>query len=719
MSSSAIVVNTTTLVNPNGAATDYCLYALDPFGTQLYAGGWLNGENASPSNPNGTGLDRIYVSSSDTLDDFSQVTWTISQAPGTWNDAYTSTLYDEGFDAASNSYVLQPYYGPGEALDGSIYYQVNDPTVVAEGANLVMFMTAVPNQNEYSSTTTVEPNGNPNYQIGWCQIGYAVSSNDGATWTWEGTLPLLQADGTPLLAPVLLAFPTDPTVQYPLDADGNSSPTAVFNASTGLDLWYTNLTDNGSLATSGTPVLWLSSENRDGVWAAPQPCELVTSSGTMEMNVVDQDVHVASDGSGTLWMVVQQWGGVYSGALEAFYSSTADGAKQGIDWHPWDGADGVLVVGPNQDQYDGLYDFITPAIVSAGNGTLTIDYSVPTNTSGLPIDYNQINQTFILPCFGAGTRLLTCRGEVAVESLQPGDRVLIARETGALRPVIWVGHRTVDCRHHADPQDIWPIRITAHAFGLGRPHRDLFLSPDHAVWVADVLIPIRCLVNGATIRQEPRERVSYWHVELDRHDLVLAEGLACESYLDTGNRGAFENGGGAVVLHPDFARRVWDGEACAAQIRGGPQLIEARRRLLVQATMLGHAVTDQPELRVLAHGRQLATEIDGRHWHVRVPNETASARIVSRVWIPAHVLADKSDRRSLGVAVSRLWLDGREVGLDSPGLVTGWHVAEPGGRWTDGDAEIALAGVRDLAFELAMTGIYWQCGPGAAARGRG
>jgi len=61
------------------------------------------------------------------------------------------------------------------------------------------------------------------------------------------------------------------------------------------------------------------------------------------------------------------------------------------------------------------------------------------------------------------------------------------------------------------------------------------------VFVDGVLIPIRYLINGCTIAQEPRSEVRYFHVELTRHSVVLAEGLACESYLDTGNRAALDH----------------------------------------------------------------------------------------------------------------------------------------------------------------------------------
>jgi hypothetical protein len=83
---------------------------------------------------------------------------------------------------------------------------------------------------------------------------------------------------------------------------------------------------------------------------------------------------------------------------------------------------------------------------------------------------------------------------------------------------------------------------------VGRPGRDLYLSPDHAVFTDGVLIPVRYLVNGATIVRQEFSHVTYWHVELPVHGVVLAEGLAAESYLDTGNRAAFAEGSKARAL---------------------------------------------------------------------------------------------------------------------------------------------------------------------------
>jgi hypothetical protein len=129
---------------------------------------------------------------------------------------------------------------------------------------------------------------------------------------------------------------------------------------------------------------------------------------------------------------------------------------------------------------------------------------------------------------------------------------------------------------HPEPAKVWPVRIAAGAFAEGQPLRDLLLSPDHAVFVGGVLIPVKYLINGRSIAQIPVERITYYHVELPRHDVLLAEGLPVESYLDTGNRSSFANGGTLVQAHADFALRVWEREACATLVVSGAELVAAR-----------------------------------------------------------------------------------------------------------------------------------------------
>ena len=126
------------------------------------------------------------------------------------------------------------------------------------------------------------------------------------------------------------------------------------------------------------------------------------------------------------------------------------------------------------------------------------------------------------------------------------------------------------------------MRVGEGAFAPGVPARDLLLSLDHALAIDGVLIPIRQLVNGTSIKREPVTEITYWHIELDAHDVVLAEGLPAETYLDTGNRAAFA-GGHMQRLHPDFAERVRETHGCLPLAASGD--VVARVRAAVQARL--------------------------------------------------------------------------------------------------------------------------------------
>ncbi len=309
-----------------------------------------------------------------------------------------------------------------------------------------------------------------------------------------------------------------------------------------------------------------------------------------------------------------------------------------------------------------------------------------------------------IACFAAGTRIATPSGEVAVETLVSGQ--LVALANGGAAPVRWLGHRRLDCTRHPRPQTVWPIRIAAGAFGAGRPLRDLLLSPDHAVFVDDVLIPIRCLLNGTTVVQVPLAEVMYFHVELPTHAIILADGLPCESFLDIGNRGAFENGGHATLLHPDFSTAIWQLDACAELILGGPRLAAARLRLIVEAARLGQFATDDPALCLRVGGKWLRPQPAGIGWRFLLPPGARSALLVSRTCIHADMFDGDTERRN-GVAVSALLLDRQAIDLADARLGPGWHAPGDEVRWTDGHARITLHGEREILLVLASSGPYW------------
>lgn len=331
---------------------------------------------------------------------------------------------------------------------------------------------------------------------------------------------------------------------------------------------------------------------------------------------------------------------------------------------------------------------------SAGTTELQVTGSLPFGL--FPADLTALGNEALFqaaaPCFARGTRIATERGDVAVEQLRVGDRALTAGRSA--RPIGWIGQRRVNCARHPRPELVWPVRIRAGAFGDGEPRRDLRLSPDHAVFVGGALVPIKHLVNGATVVQEPLDAVHYFHVELDRHDILLAEGLAAESYLDTGNRAQFANGGDYIALHPDFSPLNWD-DACAPLTADGDAVLSVRRRLLARVAALGYVRCAEPQFAVLADDDVISpAKVTRKLYRYVLPAGARELRLVSGVAVPAgHDLAN-SDCRTLGARIGAIFFDQDLVPLDSPLLAEGFHPIERNGaelwRWTDGAARLIL-----------------------------
>jgi hypothetical protein len=136
-----------------------------------------------------------------------------------------------------------------------------------------------------------------------------------------------------------------------------------------------------------------------------------------------------------------------------------------------------------------------------------------------------------IACFAEGTRIATPGAERPIESLREGDSVTLARGGGAAR-IREITRRTV---LHPD-RTTAPLRIAPGTFGPGAPARPLLLSPEHAVHAeidgVEVLVPVWALENGTSIARLRPAAVTYFHILLDRHEVLLAEGLACESLLE-------------------------------------------------------------------------------------------------------------------------------------------------------------------------------------------
>ena len=146
------------------------------------------------------------------------------------------------------------------------------------------------------------------------------------------------------------------------------------------------------------------------------------------------------------------------------------------------------------------------------------------------------------PCFLRGTRIRTVDGDRKIEDIRIGD--LIMTKSGAAKPVLWVARR----RYRRSEGARWveyirPVRIARDALGANTPSADLFITDTHAIHFDGDLIQALDLVNGTTIARYPADEldeIEYFHIRLETHDVIYAEGAECES-LGDGDYDRFDN----------------------------------------------------------------------------------------------------------------------------------------------------------------------------------
>jgi hypothetical protein len=309
------------------------------------------------------------------------------------------------------------------------------------------------------------------------------------------------------------------------------------------------------------------------------------------------------------------------------------------------------------------------------------------------------------PCYCRGTRILTPEGEVPVEELAIGDNVTTL--SGAAKRVRWIGHRAYDGRFITGNRQVLPIRIAAGAIGNGIPARDLWVSPGHAMYIDGVLVQSEHLVNGMTIAQAATvDAVEYFHIELDEHDVVFAEGAPAESFVDCDNRLMFKNGAEYAVLYPDDSRPSWD--FCAPRLEwGADELTAIRARLLARAEQLGFTLVLDPDLHLEADGEILRpmSQMD-TVLRFEIPAGIETLWLASRIAVPAEIVADSRDIRPLGVPVERIVLSDGNLSIEGwhgqAALCDGFHDDEPTHRWTNGRARLPENWLRLFPGEVTL-----------------
>lgn len=130
-------------------------------------------------------------------------------------------------------------------------------------------------------------------------------------------------------------------------------------------------------------------------------------------------------------------------------------------------------------------------------------------------------------------------GPKAIETLHRGDLV-VTRDNG-LKRIMWVGKRAFHYNDVADEPGLCPILIKANAFGFGYPERDMIVSPEHRFLVEphmsplmggepEALVSARHMINSTSIRPASMLGVTYIHLLLNAHEVILANGAWTESF---------------------------------------------------------------------------------------------------------------------------------------------------------------------------------------------
>jgi antigen 43 len=526
---------------------------------------------------------------------------------------------------------------------------------------------------------------------------------------------------------------------YTVIINAGDRPYQIKSLALGSSSGVARLTDNGSLSVATNAVVnhAIIDVGAGGTASILGNLALDAGSTAMSEGVLNVGGAISGDGGN----VVVDGGNFFAGSVAGsnVYSLSLNGTLEiagavssGTNFTFADsGADTLFLDDPGTTLNARITGFGGGDIIDVGSLAFSSNYTTVVNGTTLTIEdgantvftFNDISNpgSFTLTddgsggtefgaCYVAGTHIETPGGATRIENLREGDMVLTV--DGAVttsRPVCWIGHRKIDIPRHPKPKTMLPVRILKDAFAPGVPHRDLWVSPDHCIFADGVLIPARRLINGATIVQDRDLRsVEYFHVELEKHALLIAEGLLAESYLDTGNRAFYDNAQLAMVLHPEFSvnasLKTWQDDACAPLAVEDIVVEPVWRRLAARAEALGcqaaiPATSDDPQLHLLAGERTIwaiCTQ-DGVHLFA-LPHGTDTVRVVSRSGSPATRWPWRDDQRQLGVAIERIRFQAAgglsEVPMDHPVLIDGWHKAERLGirlfRWTDGAATLTV-----------------------------
>ncbi|WP_010516162.1 Hint domain-containing protein [Komagataeibacter oboediens] len=378
-----------------------------------------------------------------------------------------------------------------------------------------------------------------------------------------------------------------------------------------------------------------------------------------------------------------------------------------------DSTDIVTTTGQTIQVQGDFYDYATQhnLFQSTSDGNLYIS-TTPMNSTG---------DNGVLVCFLAGSMITTPAGTVAVEEIKENDTVLaLVNGQHVPRTVVWAGKAQATVRAGvADDEAGYPVRIRQNAISDGVPYKDMLITAEHCLFLNGRFIPARMLVNGRSVLYDHSiTSYEYYHIELEEHAIIMADGMLTESYLDTGNRRAFQQTG--QVIRIGGKTHDWTRDA-AAPLGVSRDFVEpVFRQIEARAAAAGldsqsatPISSKEPDLYLMTDAQTIIPKIREANGKVffMVPPDVHDVRIMSRTARPSEMIGPYvDDRRQLGVLIGNIKLFEGNITRTITSHLTedsslGWY---DGGnasdsvpcRWTNGRSVLKLGERRPSAMGL-------------------
>lgn len=313
-------------------------------------------------------------------------------------------------------------------------------------------------------------------------------------------------------------------------------------------------------------------------------------------------------------------------------------------------------------------------------------------------------------CFLAGTMIETPDGLCAVENITIGDLVMTydpQTQKKIARPITWVGHKNKTVNTNLTKDDAgYPVRVLKNALADNIPNKDLLITSEHCLFFDGKFIPVRMLVNGYSIFYDTTiKNYDYYHIETQKHSIIIADGTLTENYLDTGNRHVFNIDQKIIQV---YLNKVKSWNDAAAPLTVSKECVEPIYQNIVrriQCHTLKNQnddleITKDDDLHLITNQGIVITKKTisaDKKVTFTIPATTTGVWIISRSSRPCDVIGSFiDDRRYLGVLVGEVQLN---YGTQSHNINThlteislsGWDIQETVPcRWTNGKAFLPI-----------------------------